>query len=93
MTVTRAIPAGLRELPLDEGLCNLDQSISDGLADKLRAGDVCCRHAGWEFNGIVWYADGQFHEEVSRYHAVQATYSADTLEALMTLVNDVWGYE
>lgn len=83
-------PKQWREIGLE--MSNFDGSIDDGLADALRGGQVYARHAAWNFNGLVWFADGRFHEQVWQYHHPMRTYSADTLTKLMTVVNDDWGW-
>lgn len=78
---------------IEKGMSNFDHSIDDGLEDALRAGGVFGRHAAWNFNGKVWFADGLFHEEVWRYHAPVGTHSAATLPELMQIVNDEYGHD
>lgn len=78
----------------DHGMSNFDQSVDDGLEADLRAG-MRARHSAWNFNGQVWY-DGTadvFREEVSVYHVVRAEHSAATLEELMRVVNDEFGWD
>lgn len=75
------------------GMSNFDGSIDDGLAETLRANPVFARHAGWEFNGRVWWDGGVFREQVWRYHQPIATYSAATLRELMGAVNDAHGWD
>lgn len=75
------------------GMTNFDHSIDDGFAEALQSGDVYGRHAGWEFNGIVWWDGTQFRERVSRYGVPREVFSAPTLEELMRVVNATWGAE
>jgi hypothetical protein len=80
---------------IDLGMSNFDHEIDEGFAEALKAlpGKVFGRHAGWEFNGRCWFADGKFHEEVWRYGSLRALVSADTLPELMSAVNADWGSE
>jgi hypothetical protein len=87
--VTR--PADATEIALS--MSNFDHTVDPGLAEALKAGNVYAQHAAWEFNGEVWFADGLFHEQVFRYHQPVGSYRADTLEELMTRVNDHHGWE
>lgn len=66
-------------------MSNFDHSIDTGLAEALQArpGKVFGRHAGWNFNGRVFFSDGRFHEEVWVYGSPRETVSADTLPELM----------
>lgn len=84
---------GASEIPL--GMSNLCHDIDDGLDAALRANPekFFGRHAAVNFNGLVWFKDGRFHEEVWRYHEIVKIVSADSLEDLMTAVNDEFGYE
>lgn len=86
-------PTFLREWDeIDLSMTNLDHSVDDGMAEALTGRPVFGRHAGWEFNGLVWWAAGRFHEAVYRFHEFRAVYAADTLEDLMRVVNDEWGW-
>jgi len=85
--------ANMEELNL--GMSNFDGRIDEGLAELLQArpGEVFGRHAGWDFNGQVFFFDGRFHEEVWVYGSPRSTISADTLPDLMKVVCDEYGYE
>jgi hypothetical protein len=76
------------------GMSNFDQSIDSGLGEHLRAGGMGT-HAAWDFNGTIrWDAqEGMFTEEVFVFHASQGTRSAATLEGLMRVVNDEFGWD
>lgn len=76
-------------------MSNCDGSISPGLADVLIAGEGVARahHYAWNFCGRVWYEAGRFHEQVSVYGAVREEFDAESLEALMTKVNDEYGHD
>lgn len=75
-------------------MSNFDHSVDDGLEDDLRAG-MRGTHSAWNFNGQVWYDPDEqvFKEDVWVYHVKQATLSAPTLENLMRVVNDEFGWE
>lgn len=84
-----SVPEGWEEIDL--GMSNFDHSIDEGFAERLQEGHCYGRHAAWDFNGLVWFADGQFHEEVWCYGVRRQVFSADTLEELMQTVNAKWG--
>ena len=75
------------------GMTNFDGSIDDGLAEALqeRPGQVFGRHAGWNFNGLVYFANGKFHEEVWVHRTPRQIISADSLRELMDAVCDEYG--
>jgi hypothetical protein len=76
---------------IDRSMSNFDHTIDEGFEDALKGGKVFGRHAAWDFNGLVWYQDGKFHEEVWVYRSYRKTYGADTLELLMEGVNRDFG--
>ena len=80
---------------IELGMSNFDHEIDEGFAEALkeRPGLVCGRHAGYNFNGIVYYADGMFHEEVWVYGSPVRIVSEETLEELKESVCDAYGYE
>lgn len=80
---------------IDLGMTNFDGTIDDGFAEALmeRPGEVFGRHAGWNFNGQVYFKDGQFHEEVWVYGSPRQTISAPTLPELMEAVCAEYGHE
>lgn len=85
-------PTGWTELPLGNVMNNRDQEIDWPVAALLRQGGCFSRHSGWDFSGLVWFADGRWHERVSGHGTPRAAYSADTLEELMRTVNDEFGW-
>ncbi|WP_327066810.1 hypothetical protein [Kitasatospora sp. NBC_01302] len=87
----KPVPDGLNEIDL--GMSNFDHSIDPGFEDRLRNESVWGRHAAWNFNGRVWFADGEFHEEVWRYGQPVASFSEATLTELMETVSDEYGWE
>lgn len=76
-------------------MSNFDHSIADGFEELLRArpNEVYGLHAGWEFNGRVWFDGENFAEQPWRYRVPQEPIKAPTLRELMTAVNDKWGWE
>lgn len=85
------LPESYTEIPL--GMSNFNHTIDDGFEEALKAGQVFGRHAGWEFNGRVWWDGTMFCEQVSRHHVHVQTYRAPSLCDLMAVVNDQWGWD
>jgi hypothetical protein len=81
----------MEEIPM--GMSNCDGRIDPGLDKALRArpGQVYGRHAGWNFNGLVWFESGLFHEQVWCNKVPQKELSARTLRQLMDAVNGEFG--
>lgn len=93
MRTETALPAEAEEIPL--GMSNFDHSVDEGFEEALRASGVYGRHAGWNFNGLVWFdaASKQFVEEVYVYGARYGSIAAPSLEKLMREVNDEYGWD
>jgi hypothetical protein len=77
------------------GMSNFDMSIDEGFEDALRKdeGKVFGRHAGWNFNGRVYFLNGLFYEEVWRYGGIIETLSSENLKELMIDVCENYGYD
>jgi hypothetical protein len=73
-------------------ISNYDQCIDPQLQQRLKDGKSG-NHFAWNFRGYLWFADGQFHEEVWRYNRAREVISADTLEDLREAVNDKYGWD
>ena len=86
-------PADAEEIEL--GMSNFDHTTDPGFEDALRAapGKVWGRHSAWNFNGTVWFDGKLFYEQVWRHHSHVTTMCAETLEQLMSDVNDEYGAE
>lgn len=77
------------------GMSNFDGLIDDGLEEALKSqpGKVCAHHPAWNFLGYVWYEDGKFQEQIWQYNSPVEEIEADTLEELMKIANDKYGWE
>lgn len=75
------------------GMSNMDHSIDDGLEEYLKGGGKGAQHFGLHFCGNLFYQDGLFVEEVYRFHALVGTLKAGSLQILMQIVNDEFGWE
>ena len=85
-------PAGWPKLVGVDVMTNLDHRIDGDVAACLRAEDFCAFHAAVNFQGVVWFVGDRWHEQVWVRHVPQSSFSADTLEALMKVVNDEYGW-
>lgn len=73
------------------GMTNFDHTIDDGFESSLRTQAVWGRHAGWNFNGRVWFDGNEFCEEVWTYHVPREVVRASSLQELMRIVNEQYG--
>ena len=80
---------------IELGMTNFDGSIDEGFAEALQArpGEVFGRHAGWNFNGKVFFLDDRFHEQVWVFGTPRKVISADTLPDLMREVCVQFGHQ
>jgi hypothetical protein len=78
----------------ERGMTNFHHHIDDGLEEDLRAG-MYSEHYAWNFCGTLWHdtGTGVFCEEVFVYHVSQGVHSAGTLEELMRVVNEEFGWD
>lgn len=74
-------------------MSNYDHTIEPWADERLRAGGCRGDHTAWDFFGIVWYADGQFHEAVMVHQVLKAVIVAPTLPALAALVSNQFGWD
>ena len=74
-------------------ISNLDHEVDEGFAEALQGGDVLGHHFGWNFCGTVWWDGKEFVEVVWVYHSVVGERRATSLEDLMRVVNDEFGWE
>jgi hypothetical protein len=73
-------------------MTNYDHHMFGDVAAQLAAGGCIGAHSAWEFNGLVWFWGGRWHERVSVLGRPRAVFSAPTLTELMKAVNDQFGW-
>lgn len=77
-------------------ISNFRGAVNSEVAALLagRPEQLCAVHHATRFCGDVWATgDGRWVETVYVHHVAQGSYIAPTLEALMTAVNDDWGWD
>lgn len=77
--------------PGRELMSNFDHEVDHEVAQRLRSEEVLAGYPGWNFYATCWFADGQFHAEVSCHGVHRATISAETPEKLMKMVSEAFG--
>lgn len=83
-------PEGLEETEFNYS--NFDHEMPSQADKVLRDGKHYMEHHAWDHCGMIWFADGKFHERVMRYRAHVATISADSLREVIDQVNDEYGH-
>lgn len=68
---------------------SIDKENETTLKDTLSYGD----YPAWNFHGIVWFEENQFHCEIWRYRSHVETISAKSLEEIMKVACSAYGYE
>ena len=86
-----SVPEHFEEINLE--MSNFDHVIDDGFEEALVGHETFGRHSAWNFNGITYHLDGNFHTDVWVYGSHSRTITADNLQDLMTDTNDVFGYQ
>ena len=76
-------------------MSNFDGSIDKGMEKSLRdkPNKVFGRHAGWNFNGRVYFNGDKFCEDVYCYGSMIATIKHETLRGLFNEVCNAYGCE
>ena len=75
-------------------MSNFDHTIDDGLPELLKEneGKSYAKYYGWNFFGEVWYENKKFTCQVWVYSVPRGEIEAETLEEIMELVRDKYGY-
>jgi len=69
----------------DTIMSNLDHSIDEVVAKRLKAGKLVAQYAAWNFCGTVWFCKKrkQWACMVDRYRVTICTIFCDTLQEIM----------
>ena len=71
---------------------NFDHELNDGVKKELeKCSTIYSQHAAWDFCGYVWLKNKLWREEVWIYGAPVETMSNESLEYLISNVNDKYG--
>lgn len=84
-------------LPLDfeyigDVMSNYDHEIEEGAEEKLRSGKFYGDYVAWDFHARVWFDGKNFKAMVKRYRVHVGTVTSPTLNAIMELASNEWGY-
>jgi hypothetical protein len=77
----------------DKEMSNFDRTIDKGLEEDLRNGMRGTHAAARFFGQYVWFDNDTFYEQVWVFGEPAAVCSSDSLEDLLRLVNDQFGWQ
>ena len=84
MTKPNTIPDDYVEIE-DEVMTNLDHSIDEEIAERLKNEEIWAQYSAWDFCGYVWWnrESNQWSCMIWVYRSHVETIHADTLEEIM----------
>ena len=74
-------------------MSNFDHEIDIIVQEAIKNKPFWSAYSGWNFYGKVWYQDNLWHCEVWTYQSYSETFSAETLEEIMSDICDNYGSE
>ena len=78
---------------IEIGMSNFDHSIDEGLALKLKENPMSyALYTAWNFCGRVWYENNEFRCEIWLHGSPVNIIHADTLESIMEIACNTYGY-
>lgn len=76
-------------------MSNFDHEIDEAVEKAIKGKSYFADYPGWNFHSTVWW-DKEVKKwccEVMRYHIHVETVEADTLQEIMNVVSNKYGYE
>jgi hypothetical protein len=75
-------------------MSNFDHEVNRDVEFTLRTNEsTYAGYPAWNFYGSVWYEDSMFHCEIMVYGSYRETISAETLEEIMEIASNKYGWE
>ena len=74
-------------------MSNYEREINQEIAEAIKGKNMFSRYSGWNFSGLVWWENGEWFCEVFTYGFFQETFVGDTLQEIMDLVSNSYGYD
>ena len=76
-------------------MTNFDHSIDRDVEARLKDQATFAQYSGWNFCGFVWYdpQHNKYRCEVWVYGTPNKIVEAETLDKMMKLISDEFGYE
>lgn len=89
----------LRQMPKDLGsvgriMSNFSHEVDSGAEERLRTTKgISGQYTAKNFFGCIWYAKEKFWCEIWQYHEHINTLEANSLERIMELASDQYGWQ
>lgn len=74
-------------------MTNFDHEAEPWADEKLRSGKYCGGYPANNFYAFVWFDGQKFRALVKQYRVIVGDISAPTLEQIMEMASNEWGWE
>lgn len=74
-------------------MSNFDRVIDKKTEAAIKGKKLYSHYPAYNFHGVVWYQNNQWHCRVSRHGCHVATFSESDLNDLMNVCSENYGYE
>lgn len=81
-----------REL-LEDVMSNFDGIIDKEIEKELRTKFSYSKYPAWNFCGSVWFENNKFYCEIWQYGSITKVINGDTLEDVMRVACEWYGYK
>ena len=81
------------ELTEEDVISNFDHQIDYDVAEKLKTGKYVSGYPALGYHAKVIYCDGEYIARIKRYQSIQGYVKSKSINGLMELCCDEYGYE
>lgn len=74
-------------------MSNYDHQICQDIAEQINDGRYAADYPGWNFHATVWRDGELFKAQIMQYGNHTATIESETLQGIMELASDAYGYD
>jgi len=78
---------------LEDVMSNFDKEIDRDVEKQLKEGNCYAGYPAWNFHGTVYYKDDKFYCEIWTYGFPNELINAETLEEIIELASDKYGWD
>ena len=91
MISDKRLPKAYRELRGDAVISNFEGKVNPKISKVLQGRSLFSRYVGWDFNGLVWFSEGEWYCELWHLGEYRYTLVASTLAEIQEDVTAVFG--